>query len=111
MHILVQALLWNREGPSIISSPHKHTMPQLHMAAHHWARLWVRTGDLADGDRLLRAEATGARLQVYGEDFFTGIASCLPDRSAPPNATAATSLAAQDVQFKLGDSLAADVVT
>ena len=50
-------------------------------------------------------------MQVYGEDFFTGIASCIPDKSAPPSATRATSLAAQDVQFKLGDSLAADVVT
>ena len=50
-------------------------------------------------------------LQVYGRDFFTDIAACIPAKAAPQQETVAAKGLAQEVQFALGDSLAADTQT
>ena len=50
-------------------------------------------------------------LQVYGRDFFTGIAACIPANAAPKGQVVAAKGLSQTVEFALGDSLAANVQT
>ena len=48
-------------------------------------------------------------LQVYGKDFFTGIADCIPAKAAPREGAVAAMGLSQTVDLALGDSPAANL--
>ena len=52
-----------------------------------------------------------SHMQVYGKDFFTGIASCIPAQAAPKQQVVVAKGMAQEMEFALGNALAADVDT
>lgn len=58
-----------------------------------------------------QSDALLIHVQVYGKDFFTDIASCIPAKAAPKQQVVVAKGMAQEVEFALGDSLAADVDT
>ena len=46
--------------------------------------------------------------QVYGRDFFTGIAACIPANAPSQGQAIAAKALSQSVEFAMGDSLAAE---
>ena len=58
-----------------------------------------------------QSDALLTHVQVYGKEFFTDIASCIPAKAAPKQQVVVAKGMAQEVEFALGDSLAAEVDT
>jgi hypothetical protein len=56
-------------------------------------------------------DALLTHVQVYGKDFFTGVASCIPAQAAPKQQVMVAKGMAQEMEFALGNALAADVDT